>query len=55
MGITVIRFWNHEVNDNIDSVLAAIREALTLALSQRERGPDGGSHLTPSPSGRGPG
>ena len=32
-GFTVVRFWNDEVLQNIDSVLMA----LTLALSQRER------------------
>ena len=36
-GITVIRFWNYEVWDNLEGVLAAIRAALTPALSQRER------------------
>jgi very-short-patch-repair endonuclease len=35
----VIRFWNNEVLENIEGVL----EALTLALSQRER------ELKPSP------
>ena len=37
MGITVIRFWNLEVRDNIEGVIAAIRQSLTPALSQRER------------------
>ena len=32
-GLRVIRFWNHDVLQEIDSVL----EALTLTLSQRER------------------
>ncbi len=33
-GYQVIRFWNNEVLQNLDGVL----EALTLTLSQRERG-----------------
>lgn len=33
-GFTVLRFWNNEVLQNLDGVL----EALTLALSQGERG-----------------
>ena len=33
MGYTVVRFWNNEVLEHIDSVL----ESLTLALSRRER------------------
>jgi very-short-patch-repair endonuclease len=40
-GYRVFRFWNNEVLGNIEGVL----EALTLALSQRER------ELTPSPHG----
>jgi very-short-patch-repair endonuclease len=36
-GIEVMRFWNNEIRDDLESVLAAIREALTPALSQRER------------------
>jgi very-short-patch-repair endonuclease len=38
MGVKVIRFWNQEVVNNLEGVLDAIKEALTLALSQRERG-----------------
>jgi adenine-specific DNA-methyltransferase len=43
----VLRFWNNEVLENFDGVLAAIADALTPALSRRER------ELKPSPSGRG--
>ena len=34
-GLMVLRFWNNEVLENVNGVLGA----LTLALSQRERGP----------------
>ncbi|MGQ9779219.1 MAG: endonuclease domain-containing protein [Bacillota bacterium] len=46
-GIRVLRFWNHEVHERTEEVLAKIREALTpdlnssagnLPLSLRERG-----------------
>ena len=59
-GYKVVRFWNNEVLGNIEGVL----EALTLALSQRERElknlvlPEGEGTLTPSPlrgEGRGEG
>ncbi len=36
-GITVIRFWNYEVWDDLEGVLTTIRGALTPALSQWER------------------
>ena len=36
-GVKVMRFWNQDVTDNLDGVLEAITEALTLALSQKER------------------
>ena len=55
-GYQVVRYWNNEVLGNIEGVL----EALTLALSQRERElkklvlPEGEGTLTPlSPQGRG--
>jgi len=38
MGVKVIRFWHQEVMDNLEGVLEVIKGALTLALSQRERG-----------------
>ncbi|TAL30590.1 MAG: endonuclease domain-containing protein [Alphaproteobacteria bacterium] len=34
LGYEVIRFWNNEVEDNLEGVVST----LTLALSQRERG-----------------
>ena len=30
-GYTVLRFWNNEVNDNLEGVLTAIAEALKIA------------------------
>jgi len=39
-GITVLRFWNNEVLQNLQGVLEAVAEAvetLTQTLSQRER------------------
>ena len=42
-GIRVLRFWNHEVINNTEDVLQAVYDALTLALSQRER-EDNSSH-----------
>ena len=33
LGITVIRFWNHQVREDLDSVL----ETIWLALEERER------------------
>ena len=36
-GITVIRFWNHEVLQETEAVLEQLHDALTPALSQRER------------------
>jgi very-short-patch-repair endonuclease len=30
-GIQVLRFWNHELNDNFEGVLEGIRRALTTA------------------------
>jgi very-short-patch-repair endonuclease len=57
-GYQVIRYWNNEVLGNIEGVL----EALTLALSQRERElkklvlPEGeGTNISLSPRGRGQG
>ena len=40
-GITVIRFWNHEVLQETEAVLEQLYEALTPALSQREREKEG--------------
>ena len=45
-GISVIRFWNNEVLQNLEGVLetiAAMLRPLTLALSQREREHEGES------------
>ena len=36
-GVRVLRFWNHEVLEDLDAVLEAIHIALTPALSRRER------------------
>ncbi len=36
-GIHVLRFWNNDVLNNTESVLQTIYDALTPALSQRER------------------
>ena len=36
-GMEVIRFWNHEVLRETEGVLERLQEALTPALSQRER------------------
>jgi adenine-specific DNA-methyltransferase len=36
-GIRVLRFWDHEVMKETEAVLEAIYDALTPALSQRER------------------
>jgi very-short-patch-repair endonuclease len=36
-GISVLRFWNHEVLEDTETVLEAIHNALTPALSRRER------------------
>ena len=36
-GIAILRFWNHEVFQDTDDVLEAIHNALTPALSRRER------------------
>ena len=36
-GITVIRFWNHEVTQKTEAVLEQLHDAFTLALSQGER------------------
>ncbi len=36
-GITVLRFWNHEVLQQEQAVLERVEEALTPTLSQRER------------------
>jgi very-short-patch-repair endonuclease len=36
-GITVLRFWNHDVFESTDAVLEAIHNALTPTLSRRER------------------
>jgi hypothetical protein len=49
-GISVLRFWNYQVFQNIEGVLEAIWAALTPARSQAEREPD-----FPSPGGRGVG
>ena len=55
-GITVIRFWNHEVLQETEAVLEQLYEALTPALtpalSQREREEEG---VTPFPRGWGRG
>ena len=37
-GITVLRFWNHEVLQHGQAVLEQLDEALTPTLSRRERG-----------------
>ena len=42
-GITVIRFWNHEVLQETEAVLERLHETLTPALSQREREKEGGT------------
>ncbi len=42
LGYEVLRFWNNDVENNLDGVVST----LTLALSQRERG------LTTSPSAK---
>ena len=39
-GITVLRFWNHEVLQQERAVLEKVEEALTPTLSQREREPE---------------
>lgn len=36
-GFDVIRFWNNDVNNNLDGVILEIERALTPALSRRER------------------
>jgi len=36
-GYGVLRFWNHEVTENIDAVLEQISHTLTLSLSQTAR------------------
>ena len=36
-GISVIRFWNREVLQETEAVLERLHDALTPALSQRER------------------
>jgi adenine-specific DNA-methyltransferase len=36
-GIVVLRYWNHEVFEELESVLESIYSALTPALSRRER------------------
>ncbi|PTQ10902.1 hypothetical protein CLG96_10985 [Sphingomonas oleivorans] len=38
-GFRVIRFWNNDMLDNPEGVLAVIREALTLPLGSAERAP----------------
>lgn len=35
-GFRVIRFWNSEVNDNLDGVLEAIRHELLIARNRLE-------------------
>ncbi len=40
-GITVLRFWNHEVLQQERTVLEKVEEALTPTLSQRERESEG--------------
>ena len=37
-GMEVLRFWNHEVLEDTEIVLNVIHNALTPALSRRERG-----------------
>lgn len=37
-GYRVLRFWNNEVVENLNGVLAVIVGALTPALSRGERG-----------------
>ena len=39
-GITILRFWNHEVLQQEQAVLERVEQALTPTLSQRERGPE---------------
>jgi very-short-patch-repair endonuclease len=38
-GFRVIRFWNHDVMDNLEGVLAAIAQALTLPPPSGRRAP----------------
>jgi very-short-patch-repair endonuclease len=38
-GFRVIRFWNHDVIDNLDGVLAGISQALTLPPPSGRRAP----------------
>lgn len=37
-GYFVIRFWNNDIIENIDGVLAKVQETLTLTLSPNGRG-----------------
>lgn len=40
LGFRMLRFWNNEVNSNLDGVFLKIEEAINLTptLSQEERG-----------------
>ncbi|MCF2525562.1 DUF559 domain-containing protein [Bradyrhizobium sp. G127] len=48
-GYRVLRFWNHEVLDNIDGVLAVIQNAVTPTP---DPSPQGGGELRVSNAGR---
>ena len=53
-GITVLRYWNHEVLQETEAVLERLHDALTPALSQREREKEGGTLSQREKSEEGP-
>ena len=54
-GYSVIRFWNNEVMDNIEGVLATVREEVAALLAMRTAPPSTSLREATSPSEEGEG
>jgi very-short-patch-repair endonuclease len=52
-GWRVIRFWNNEVNENLDGVLQAIAAACRIDVDNPHSGPHRRPHPGPLPQGEG--